>query len=650
MALLKKIALRLFLAGLMAAGLITATANADPQPSGDLLVLCYHSIKPEALLDDNYTITQKQFVEQLEYLKAHGYQFVSAEAVRAAMTQKQKLPQKAVLLSFDDAYRSYYDFVVPILKQYGYPSMLAVVGSWIENDPPKGLAEPLMSWKQIKEVAQNPLVTIASHTFDLHKATQYTPQGNVGAIVGVRAFHQNRNLYETETAYRDKLQKDFDRQRDLFLKQVGRVPNIMVWPYGHYNALSNKVANQNGYSLRFGLDEKNLGLADLSRSEILNRVIVVDQEIDVFAYKLKQLWKDPTPMRAMQVDLDLIYAPGDAEQTDRNLGELIERLVAMQVNTVFLQAFADPDGDGNVSRVYFHNRVLPVEADIFAHAVHQIKIRGIKVYAWLPVMSYIFPDKTFNRKYQVQEFKNGQTSPSSSWYRRLTPFSDQAAQKVGLLFEDLAAGAQISGVLFQDDAYLTDFEDFHPMAIDAFKEKNGGHVTPEQLLSGGALSEQWMRFKTDRLIAYIEGLSTAVRKFRPDACFARNIYALPVSKPHSEQWFAQNYDRFLDHYDYVVIMAYPQMENALHSVNWLKDLVRAAERPRMPAKTVFKLQAYDWKLKQWVPDALLLEEMRTVLAAGIRHLAYYPDNLWQSKPDLNIIKKEMSTRQTWVRK
>lgn len=44
----------------------------------------------------------------------------------------------------------------------------------------------------------------------------------------------------------------------------------------------------------------------------------------------------------------MIYDPSSYEKTDQNLGRLIDRLVAMKVNTVFLQAFSDPEGTGNI--------------------------------------------------------------------------------------------------------------------------------------------------------------------------------------------------------------------------------------------------------------------------------------------------------------
>jgi biofilm PGA synthesis lipoprotein PgaB len=123
------------------------------------------------------------------------------------------------------------------------------------------------------------------------------------------------------------------------------------------------------------------------------------------------------------------------------------------------------------------------------------------------------------------------------------------------------------------------------------------------------------------------------------------MYASLITEPESEEWFAQNYGKFLTAYDQVVIMAYPQMEKAGNPSLWLKKLVhKTKEFPKGKEKTIFKIQAYDWTNKTWLDDIFLLEELRDILSSGGRHIAYYPDDLWADRPKLKIMKLEMSTQ------
>ncbi|WP_230369807.1 poly-beta-1,6-N-acetyl-D-glucosamine N-deacetylase PgaB [Paludibacterium denitrificans] len=67
----------------------------------------------------------------------------------------------------------------------------------------------------------------------------------------------------------------------------------------------------------------------------------------------------------MHVDLDYIYDPSPARQ-EENLGKLLDRVKAMGPSVVYLQAFADPDGNGAADALYFPNRHLPMRADLFS--------------------------------------------------------------------------------------------------------------------------------------------------------------------------------------------------------------------------------------------------------------------------------------------
>jgi biofilm PGA synthesis lipoprotein PgaB len=620
---------------------LTGLVLACDMQDGEFLVLTYHAVPFRVSPTDEYSVSQNRFVEQMEYLRTHGYNPVSLDDILRAHEGKQKLPKSPVLITFDDAYISYYEFVVPILERFGYPSVLSVVGSFIDN-PPKGLPESLMNWDQIKEVASKRLVEVVSHTYNLHKGIQYNPQGNVGPAVTVRAYDPGTKSYETEGEYIARIEADFKTENALFTRQLGFVPRGIIWPYGRYNSIGIEAALKAGYRFCFTEEE---GLAHIGCLQEINRIIINNEPINDFIKKVEKPKPDKRMIRAVQVDLDMIYDPTSYDKTDENLGKLIDRLVAMKVNTVFLQAFADPEGTGNIKSVYFHNRVLPVRADIFSHAVHQMIIRDMSVYAWLPTLSIVLPDRKLNEELRVREIVNGgKTRPSQSWYERLTPFSADVRRLVRQMYEDLAAHSLIHGILFQDDAYLTDREDFHPLALSAFKNRFGKDLDPRDLVRDRELSRKWARYKTEVLIDFTSNIMKGVRKYLPNAFFARNLYAEVLVDPASEDWFAQNYDRFLQTYDEVVIMAYPQLEKIRKPSPWLKRLVLITKGfPKGIEKTVFKVQSYDWQKKTWLNDNVILEELRDILASGGKHIAYYPDDLWIDRPKLGVIKLEMST-------
>jgi len=239
-------------------------------------------------------------------------------------------------------------------------------------------------------------------------------------------------------------------------------------------------------------------------------------------------------------------------------------------------------------------------------------------------------------------------APDPSQYRRLSPFDARTRQIIGELYEDLAKHAIFDGILFHDDALLGDYEDASAPALEAYRTAGFGsiqslHQNPEQM-------QAWSRFKSRALIEFTLELAEKTRAIRgPQIKTARNIYARPIMQPESEQWFAQNLDDFLDAYDWVAPMAMPRMENVpqRQELKWLDQMVDIiARRPGALDKTVFELQARDWRKN--VPGAgpidtrVLAGWMQRLQLRGARNFGYYPDDAANNHPRLYQIRPAIS--------
>lgn len=614
------------------------------------LALCYHDIPARAQVPED--ISQHHFVNQMEFLHTNGYTVVSPDDILTARNGGKPLPDKAVLLTFDDAYDSFYDFVCPVLQRYGYPSVLSVVTSWIEGSP--GYAnKKMMTWPQIREVARSGRVWVASHTHDSHRPGPCNPQGNIEPRAGTFLYLKDAGRCETDAEFTCRITADLQSSMQELEKQTGNRPWILTWPYGEYNQLGVEAAEKLGFQMILTLSPHLASVQDLTR---INRNIIMQvMKYDDFTTKVEKRFTFRDSMRAVQIDLDMIVNPESPEESDRNLGLLIERLLKLGVNTVMVQAFCDREATGNIRSVYFANSVLPVEMDFLSHAVNRIRIRGIQVYVWMPVLSFELPDAALNERLKVRQWKDGHSTVSTSWYRRLSPFAPESLEAVRALYRDLAARVRFDGILFQDDAYLNDFEDVHPAALAACRERFGPEVTPEKLRATPLL-EQWTEMKTARIDAFIHQLSQTVHRYRPLAKTARNIYSEPLLNPTARAWFCQDYARFLQQYDYTVVMAYPRMEgigDPAAALRWLEQLIGTAADNSALDQTIFKLQAYDWEHQRPVPPEQLRSQARTLVAGGARHLSYYPDNAFQDQPHATVIAPIFTSRHfpsTWSTK
>ncbi len=603
-------------------------------------VLIYHDTPKNVDLDD-FAVDRVSFVQQIEYLRAHGYNFISFKDILRANKGEIVLPEKAVLLRSDDAYLSFYEFMYPVLKLYGYPCILGVVTDWMENYPSDYIKAPLMNWEQLQEVANSGLVEIASHSHNLHHDILSNPQGNTAWAAVTLEYYPDTQTYETKEHYRERVYDDLLLSRQILKEKLGVDARAIIWPYGEYNQTCIEEAKRAGFKATFDATDK-LASAD-NLDVVYGSFVMRNPTIEEFIGNLKINFSTPTKRRVMHADLDLLY-DSDKVQQKENIDEFIERAFSMKVNTVYLQAFCDENGDGAISSVYFPNRVLPMRDDLFNHVANQLSIRGIKVYAWMPMLSIVLLNERENERLRVMQFRYGEKTASSSWYPRLSPFSAEVRRKLVMLYEDLsAANPRLDGIVFQDDGYLNDFEDFNPAALAQYLKISGGEDIPYQELNEEQ-KERWTRLKTETLVELTEELRMAFLRYNPFVKSVRTLYAPVLTNPESEEWFAQNYADSLKAYDYVFIMAYPKMEKVKNSTKWLQKLVqKAKEYPDGIQKTIFKVQTYDWERDKWINSRMVDSWLRTLVSAGAQHIAYYPDNCIDNKPDEKIIRLMMSS-------
>jgi biofilm PGA synthesis lipoprotein PgaB len=546
---------------------------------------------------------------------------------------EKALPSKAVMLTFDDGYQSFYTRAMPLLKKYKYPATLAVVGTWLEQQSVPGI-KPLMTPAQIREVMNSGLVEIASHSYDLHHGIPANPQGNQQSAVTSRLYSAEYDEYENDESYRKRIFQEIDKSSERLFQQLGQRPRVMVWPYGEYNAIALEAAKLAGMNLTMGLNDGANTLADVG---VMKRMMITDDiNVGQFAEVIKNQ-RSGQEMRVAHVDMDYIYDE-DEDQTARNLTALLDRIKASGANTVFLQAYSDPDGDGNADQLYFPNRHLPVRRDLFNHVALQLRSRaGVKVYAWMPIMAY---KADVPLKWYVKEWRDGEPQLSRHVYTRLSPFNPEARQYVGEIYEDLAKHCDFNGVLFHDDGILSDFEDVSPLAMEFSHAVWGLPAEFDKVHASAELRLRWAQHKTELIGQFTDYLADKVRFYRPYIKTARNFYSLPLLKPYSEEWYAQSFPAFLKHYDYVAVEAMPFMEEAEDPKKWLVELVKkTAEYPDGLDKMVFELQAVDWKKQQDIPMQTFTEQFQLLKKQGAKHIGYYPDNVFHDQPRLEELKK-----------
>ncbi|WP_144636266.1 poly-beta-1,6-N-acetyl-D-glucosamine N-deacetylase PgaB [Bordetella genomosp. 13] len=632
---------------------------ADRDDGQTFRVLTFHDVRKNVRASfeaspDATAIDETTLLDAFTWLGSAGYHPVSLSQIVAAREGGAPLPPKPVLLTFDDGYESAYTIVFPLLKRFNYPAVMALVSGWM--DAPEGVGDyggrqaialpkaSFMTWEQAREMAQSGLVELAGHTDAMHRGVVANPQGNLLPAATSHAYDRATGRYESDQAYRTRILEDLRRNKAEIERHTGATVRAIVWPYGAYNDAAIDAARRAGMPIALSLDD-GPNTPDVPLDRIRRGLINYEDQGPELLRDLRSQIPSVAATRdvnrIMHVDLDYVYDPDPAQQ-ERNLSRLLDRVQKVQPSSVFLQAFADPDGDGVADAMYFPSRRMPMRADLFNRVAWQLRTRtGVKVYAWMPVSSFHLPESDPAADRLVRQMP-GAPAGASHTYRRLSIFDPVARQAIHEIYEDLGRHAAFAGVLYHDDAMFNDFEDASPAALEVYR----GWGLPADVAAIRASPElmaRWTQRKTRALIDFTHDLTGILKRWQPVLATARNMYAQPLLNPPSEAYFAQNYASFLQAYDYTALEAMPFMEQAADPEAWLRELARKVTAiPGANARTLFELQARDWRTGTPIPDDVIDGQFALLHEEGVRNLGYYPDDFLNDQPSLRTIKPHLS--------
>lgn len=229
----------------------TRAVNAPAPSDGavSLPVLMYHHILESPARLGDYVISPEQFESDLLFLKEHGYQTVTAEEILRFVKNGSPLPEKSVLITFDDGYESTYAYAYPLLKKHGMTAVVSVIGAYTElfSDPnePRHLNYSHVSWEQLREMLDSGVFEIGNHTTDLHKE-----RGN-GKRFGIRI--KKGEDYES---YRAALTADIDGLNRRMEEELGIRPMVFAYPFGALCKESRPILTELGFSVILTCEEK----------------------------------------------------------------------------------------------------------------------------------------------------------------------------------------------------------------------------------------------------------------------------------------------------------------------------------------------------------------------------------------------------------
>lgn len=167
----------------------------------DAHILCYHRFDDNKPKLRHTNIASKVFLQQINSIKAKGGQFVSLASVVTPLRNSKPTPNNVVVITVDDAYKSFYEKAFPILKNEKIPFTLCVYVEAVNNK-----YGDYMTWEQVKEVSKYGEIALHSYAHkDLTKLSK------------------------------EELAKDTTEAMAIFEKKMGFKPKYYAYPFGLYN-------------------------------------------------------------------------------------------------------------------------------------------------------------------------------------------------------------------------------------------------------------------------------------------------------------------------------------------------------------------------------------------------------------------------------
>ena len=223
--------------------------------TAEVPIIMYHLVTENSRYIGKFGITPSELESDLQYLKENGYETVTIADLISFVEDGNSLPEKPIVLTFDDGNSSDYRYLYPLLQKYEMKAVLSILGK--ANDECTVLASthgedakfPNLTWAQIKELSESPLIELQNHSYDLH---------------GKRGSGSNKG--EPIETYKARLSADLQKMQQRIEEMTGEIPTTFTYPLGIISDGSEEVLQELGFtaslSCQSGMNKLSVGDTD----------------------------------------------------------------------------------------------------------------------------------------------------------------------------------------------------------------------------------------------------------------------------------------------------------------------------------------------------------------------------------------------------
>ncbi len=209
-------------------------------------IVMYHHIVSED--DGSNNITVDKFTSDLKAYKDAGYETIQYSDLINYVYDNVPLPDKPLIISFDDGYLSNYEIAYPLLKQMHMKAVISIIGWSVGKQYDAVNASeiiPHFDWRAAKEMSDSGIIEFQSHSFDLH-AIQKDDQVRKGVL---------QLPGEDTMDYIQIFKADHELMLEGMITNLEKRPTFFTYPYGYYNPFTEGLLKTLGYYGSVTVDE-----------------------------------------------------------------------------------------------------------------------------------------------------------------------------------------------------------------------------------------------------------------------------------------------------------------------------------------------------------------------------------------------------------
>lgn len=226
----------------------------------EIPILMYHSMLKSRQCIGQYVVSPDEFESDINYLEENGYTAIFMQDLISCVKGESQLPDKPVIITFDDGYYNNYYYAYKIAKEHNIKMVISIIVSQTDLYSESHDENPNYShltWDEINEMLNSGLVEIANHSYNLHAQN--------GKYIGV-----TKAKCESDEEYKQRLVNDIKKAQDRIFEKTGIMPTTFTYPFGLAGKNTKEIIKNMGFDATLLVENKKASVEISNDSSLYN--------------------------------------------------------------------------------------------------------------------------------------------------------------------------------------------------------------------------------------------------------------------------------------------------------------------------------------------------------------------------------------------